>query len=155
MGTVHGEPPPGKARHLEEAELRERLSRARIARLGYIDGQDPVIVPVNVIVDADQRIVFRTSSSSALAELDRRRVAVEIDGFDTATRAGWSVLVRGVARDVSHGDDVQAVAARIADVDCWAPGHRNRTFVVLPLSITGRVIPFGPAAGWFPGVPSS
>jgi nitroimidazol reductase NimA-like FMN-containing flavoprotein (pyridoxamine 5'-phosphate oxidase superfamily) len=155
VGTGYREPAPGKTLHLAEAEVQERLGRARLARLGFVDGDDPVIVPVNVVVDAEQRIVFRTSSSSALAELDGRRVAVEVDGFDTAARAGWSVLVRGVARDVSCGDDAVAQTARDANVDCWAPGERERTFVVLPLSVTGRVIPVGPDAGWFPGVPSS
>lgn len=153
--TSPAQPAPGKVGHLDEARVRERLGRARIARLGYVDQRGPLMVPVNVAVDAEQRVIFHTARESALAGLDGHNVAIEVDGFDRATRSGWSILVRGVARDVTEAKDASAVALLRAAVDCWAPGPRDRVFVVLPLSIDGRHIPVGPDGDWFAGVPAS
>jgi len=140
---------------LDERLIRSRLQRTRFARLGYVDDDGPVIVPINVIIDDDERVVFHTNPTSALAALDGQHVAIEIDGFDPASRSGWSILVRGVARDVTASSDVVAMKAKVAPVDSWAPGVRNRTFVVLALAITGRTIPMGADGDWFAGVPAS
>lgn len=141
--------------HLDEALIRERLRRARLGRVSFVDGDQPVILPVNVAVDDEQRIAFRTAPDSPLAALDGRRVALEVDGFDPATRSGWSVLVLGVARDVTDAADPAAVASRRVPVDSWAPGQRDRVLVVLPLSISGRHVPPSDDSDWFAGVPSS
>jgi nitroimidazol reductase NimA-like FMN-containing flavoprotein (pyridoxamine 5'-phosphate oxidase superfamily) len=140
---------------LDPALLRERLRRARVGRIGYVDADGPAVVPINIVVDAEQRVVFRTAAGGPLANLHGERVAVEIDGFDHQSRSGWSILVRGVARDVTNADDVSAVAVRSAPIDCWAPGVRDKVIVVLAFSITGRVIPVGADGDWFAGVPSS
>jgi nitroimidazol reductase NimA-like FMN-containing flavoprotein (pyridoxamine 5'-phosphate oxidase superfamily) len=141
--------------HLDEALIRERLHRARLARLAFVDGEQPVILPVNIAVDEDGRIAYRTAADTPLAGLDGRRVALEIDGHDPASRSGWSVLVLGVARDVTNAADPGAVAGRRVPVDSWAPGSRDRVVLVLPLSITGRTVPPSDDADWFAGVPSS
>jgi hypothetical protein len=63
-------------------------------------------------------------------------VAIEVGGIDAAR-------------------DVTAVTARAQQVDSWAPGIRDRKFVVVPLAITGRTIPVGPDGDWFAGIPVS
>ena len=140
---------------LDETLTRERLRHARFARLAYVDGEQPVVVPVNIVADETQHVMLRTAAESALADLDGRRVAVEIDGHDNATRSGWSILVRGVARDVTDAADVEARRWQHVTVDTWAPGVRDRLIVVLPLSITGRVIATNVDSDWFAGVPGS
>jgi hypothetical protein len=140
---------------LDESLQRERLRRARVARIGYVDGEQPIIVPVNIATDDEARIVFRTDATGPLGALDGRRVAIEVDGYDTAVRTGWSILVQGVARDITGATDVTAQRLQRLPVDCWAPGIRDRLFVVLPLSITGRVIHVGADGDWFAGVPAS
>jgi uncharacterized protein len=140
---------------LPPAVVTERLQRARVARLGYVDADGPAVVPVNISVDDLQRIVFRTAADSQLARLDRRQVAIEVDGIDAGRRTGWSILVRGIARDVTDAGDLAAVTARAQPVDCWVPGDHDRTFVVMPLSLTGRTIPVGPDGDWFAGFPLS
>ena len=142
-------------RELTPAVVTERLGRARVARLGYVDTEGPVVVPVNIAVDGVQRIVFRTAGDGPLARLDRQQVAIEVDGIDAGRRTGWSILVRGIARDVTDATDVSAATARAQPVDCWAPGDRDRTFVVIPLSVTSRTIPVGPDGDWFAGIPLS
>jgi len=139
---------------LDESLTRERLRRARVGRVGFVDGDQPMILPVNIAVD-DQGIAFRTAVDSPLAALDGRRVAIEVDGYDPATRSGWSVLVLGVARDVTEAADPGAVAARRMPVDSWAPGPRDRVVIVLPLSISGRSVPPSADSDWFAGVPGS
>jgi hypothetical protein len=139
---------------LDAARVHDRLGRARIARLAYVDGDEPVVVPVNVLVDGEQRVVFHAAADGPLAALHGRRVGVEVDGFDEGERTGWSILVHGVARDVTEADDLAALVARRAAVDCWAPGRRDRVMVVLALAITGREITVG-RDGWFAGVPAS
>jgi nitroimidazol reductase NimA-like FMN-containing flavoprotein (pyridoxamine 5'-phosphate oxidase superfamily) len=145
----------GSVPHLDEALIRERLGRARLARVAFVDGEQPMILPVNVATDAEHRLVFRTAAETPLAGTDGRRVAVEIDGYDAATRSGWSVLVLGVARDVTTAADPAAVAARRVPVDSWAPGPRDRVLIVLPLSISGRAVPPSSDSDWFAGVPAS
>lgn len=146
---------PARLAELEDALIHERLARATIARLGYIDDDGPAVVPVNIRVGPDRRIVFRTGADAPMARAMRRRVAVEIDGFEPATRSGWSILVRGVASDVTDAHDAAATSALDVPVDCWAPGTRERVIVVTPSKITGRVIPVPRDSDWFAGVPGS
>ena len=146
---------PARLDDLAPAVVAERLQRARVGRLGYVDDDGPAVVPINIAVDAQQRIVFRTAADGQLARLDHRQVAIEVDGIDAGRRTGWSILVRGIARDVTYARDIIAVTARAQAVDCWAPGDHDRTFVVVPLSVTGRTIPVRPDGDWFAGIPVS
>lgn len=140
---------------LDQSLLYERLRRARVARIGYVDADQPIVVPVNVASDDEARIVFRTDSTGPLSSLDGRRVAIEIDGYETTLRSGWSILVQGVARDITTATDVAAQRVQRLPLDCWAPGSRERLFMVLPLSITSRVIHVPTDSDWFAGVPAS
>jgi len=140
---------------LDESLLRDRLRRTRVARIGYVDDDQPIIVPINVATDDEARIVFRTDATGPLGALDGRRVALEVDGYDTTLRSGWSILVQGVARDITTASDVAAQRLRRLPLDCWAPGRRERLFVVLPIDITSRVIHTGAGDDWFAGVPAS
>lgn len=147
--------PDEGVQHLDESLIRHRLARARLARLAFVDGDQPVVVPVNIGTDDAERVVFRTAADGCLGGLDGHKVAVEIDGHDPGLRSGWSVLVLGVARDVTDAVDPDAQRLRSVAVDSWAPGGRERLFAVLPLSISGRVIPVGADGDWFAGVPGS
>lgn len=153
--TATQQPATTKLEPLDEAIIRDRLHRARVARIAYVDGDQPMVVPVNIAADESQHVVLRTAADSALARLDGRRVAIEIDGYDAGMRSGWSILVQGVARDITEAPDADAQRWQRVTVDTWAPGLRDRRLVVLPLSITGRVIPLRADADWFAGVPGS
>lgn len=147
---------PGTAvDHLDPALICERLRRARFARIAYIDGDQPIVVPVNIATDDSLHIVLRTAVGTALAGLDGRKVAIELDAHDAGLRIGWSILVQGAVRDITDAHDADARRWRRLVVDTWAPGTRERVLVVSPSSITGRVIPPGADGDWFAGVPSS
>ncbi len=155
-GSWQGSGPRGGGLEpLDPAVLRDRLRRARVARVGYLEGDEPVIVPVNVAADDEANVVFRTADAGALAGLHGRKVAVEVDGYDAQRRTGWSILVRGVGRDITSASDALATRLRAMPLDCWAPGDRDRIVAVLPVSITSRVISLGADGDWFMGVPSS
>jgi nucleotide-binding universal stress UspA family protein/nitroimidazol reductase NimA-like FMN-containing flavoprotein (pyridoxamine 5'-phosphate oxidase superfamily) len=145
----------GELEELADGVVLERLRAARVARIGFSDDGQPIIIPVNVASDDEGRLVFRTRSSGSLARLHGERVAVEIDGVDAAHRRGWSILVRGVAREITEASDPTARRLRAVSVDCWAPGPRDRYFTVLPVSITSRRVEDRVDGDWFAGVPGS
>ncbi len=116
-----GRPVPADHRGIDVLTLRECLDRLRstpVGRLAFVDSGSPVILPVNHGLDGTD-VVFRTTYGSKLqvAE-DARKVAFEVDGIDTRTHHGWSVLVKGVAGPVYDPADVARYEA--LEVSAWA-----------------------------------
>jgi hypothetical protein len=73
----------------------------------------------------------RPNHGTKLSYAPASRVAFEIDGFDSSTGVGWSVVVKGVAHDVTDAADDFSWAARGAavyplasDRDRAQPDHR-------------------------------
>ncbi len=149
MTTGHG--------HLDAVDCLRRLRSSPIARIAFVTADQPYALPVNCACDDAGRVVFRTGDHSLLAGISGQRVAVEVDGYDASARTGWCVLVVGRAREITGQADQLAQRLRRLDVVPWAPGTRDRWFVVDPASIEGRRVadPAGILAGWFPGVPAS
>ena len=75
----------------------------------------PVILPVGYVV-AGERVVFRTAPGAKLdAAVHRSVVAFETDRYDPAGDWGWSVLVQGVASEISgvaELDEARAMLGR-------------------------------------------
>ena len=94
-------------------------------------GEAPTVVPVNFVVD-ERTVVFRTGQGQKLARLTHQPISLQVDRFDWYRRIGWSVLVQGVASEVS--------LAEIAHLDLvpWAPGVMSHAVRLEPTSITGR-----------------
>jgi hypothetical protein len=78
-------PPPGDAR--------DRAARGE--RLAY-----PLIVLVNYALDRGV-IVIRTHPGTKLAAAGQANVSFEDSKIDRRTRGGWSVLVRGLAGELT------------------------------------------------------
>ncbi len=91
---------------LTREECLELLRGAVVGRIGYVADGMATIIPVNfALFDGD--IVFCTAKGSTLSWLNLRgRVAFEADESRPADHEGWSVLVRGVAREVTHPDEL-------------------------------------------------
>jgi nitroimidazol reductase NimA-like FMN-containing flavoprotein (pyridoxamine 5'-phosphate oxidase superfamily) len=132
------------------------LAGAVIGRVGFHADGGLHLLPVNCAAATDGTVVFRTSEHSALARVDGVPVVFEADGFDAATRTGWSVCVHGLGREITQGDDRTARRLLDTSVIPWAPGRRDRWFAIAPEEVTGRRIPLVRAAdfGWIPGVVS-
>jgi uncharacterized protein len=120
---------------LDEAECYARLRAQSVGRIGVIDADGVVIVPVNYVVDADD-IVLRTSPYGLLGLGSPQRAALEIDHVDNEHHRGWSVLVRGTL-SVVDPDEAIEIAAR-TKLETWPSGMRTMTVRLHPKSVTGR-----------------
>jgi nitroimidazol reductase NimA-like FMN-containing flavoprotein (pyridoxamine 5'-phosphate oxidase superfamily) len=121
------------------------LAGQRLGRVVLVDDRGPLALPVNFVLD-QQTVLFRTDEGTKLDAVVRRgRVAFQIDGVDEATRTGWSVLVRGEAKEVT--DPAELALVRRLPLYPWAPGAKGHYVRILPTSLTGRRIAL-PEAPW-------
>jgi pyridoxamine 5'-phosphate oxidase-like protein len=67
-----------------------------------------------------------------------RRVAFEVDSWDSNSTVGWSVVLKGVAEEVTTGIDPFSAAFRERRIFPMAPGLRERWIAVYPSEISGR-----------------
>jgi nitroimidazol reductase NimA-like FMN-containing flavoprotein (pyridoxamine 5'-phosphate oxidase superfamily) len=121
-------------------ECLDRLRSTPVGRIAFVERGGPVILPVNHGIDGTD-VVFRTTLGSKLqvAE-DHGTVAFEVDGIDTRTHRGWSVLVKGVARPVYEADTIERYEA--LHVSSWAGiDPAEAVWIRLrPDEVTGRQI---------------
>ena len=123
---------------LTKSQCFELLAREHLGRVAVVDHLGPVVFPVNFILDRHM-VIFRTSEGTKLDAACRgSRVAFEVDGTDTATHTGWSVLVRGEAMEVT--DPTELARLRKLPLDPWAPGTKAHYVRILPAALTGRRI---------------
>ena len=137
--------PPGHARALPHAELREltaeqcrtHLAVGGVGRVVFSSSRGPVALPVNYEFTEEQ-IVFSTDGAKASALGSAETVGFEIDRVDEVLSEGWSVLVTGSCRRIEDPDEVQRLSS--LDLESWAGGDRHALLAVSPDEITGRVI---------------
>jgi CBS domain-containing protein len=124
-------------------ECLERLRSTPVGRFAFVVRGAPVVLPVNHGLDGTT-IVFRATWGSKLQVAQATGpVAYEVDGLDTATRSGWSVLVQGVAQTAY--DEVDIERYERLGVPIWAPADGDMVWVRLrPDDISGRELT-GPA----------
>jgi uncharacterized protein len=133
-----GPGPQARWQELTKSECFELLSGERLGRVAVVDGQGPVIFPVNFVLDRHM-VVFRTDEGTKLGAAARGgRVAFEVDGADQAAHTGWSVVVRGEAAEVT--DPAELARLRKRRLSPWAPGAKSRYVRILPAKLTGRRI---------------
>ena len=154
-GKEHGSPAHPEPGHdqaisrpapevLDEAECLRLVSSGVLGRLAYAGRFGLTVMPVNYKLH-EGSIVFRTAHHSPTDEDLRTgiagaeyKVAFEVDEFDPATRAGWSVLIQGSAHHVDSESERQSVLG--AGVDAWAGGDREHFLRIIPTRVTGRRI---------------
>jgi uncharacterized protein len=126
---------------LPRMECLRLLAAHRFGRLAVALAEGaPVIRPVNYLFDEpSQSVVLRTSSGSKLhALLQTGEAAFEIDGFDEGSRTGWSVIIHGVAEEITSHSDIRRLNA--LGLAPWAPGQRRRWVRIRARTVTGRRI---------------
>jgi uncharacterized protein len=122
---------------LNELQCVELLASTDLGRIALaVDGQ-PEIFPVNYSTDG-KVVVFRTARGSRLDQATVGRIAFEIDGWDAQAGVGWSVLLKGVAQEVTAGKDPFAARLRERPVRPLAPGERELWIAIYPAEISGR-----------------
>ena len=133
----------GTVEELGREECFALLSAQQVGRLGVVVRGYPLVVPVNFGLDRGV-VVIRTHPGATLSAADHANVCFEVDEFDTALRTGWSVLVRGLAEDVTdlEGDEVRRRSEE-SSAQPWAPGENGRLLRVIPHQVTGRRVRAG------------
>ncbi len=123
---------------LSRHECFELLARQRVGRLVYSDSAGPVAIPVN-FTTAGESVVFRLEPGNSLLPISQPVIAFEVDHVDDEDGSGWSVLVRGAAREVSL-DDVPALLRTMGSGPPrpWAEGIHNVWVQLSAEIVTGR-----------------
>ena len=129
---------------LSEQDCWDLLGAESVGRLALsIDGRIEVF-PVNYGLDGNG-IVFRTNAGRKMYWGAGSEVAFEVDSLDKASRAGWSVVVHGTARDITRFDGPERqMAAR-----SWT-GDKDFLIRIAPRSVAGRrvaALPNGHSVG--------
>jgi nitroimidazol reductase NimA-like FMN-containing flavoprotein (pyridoxamine 5'-phosphate oxidase superfamily) len=100
----------------------------------------PVIRPVNYAFDErSQSVVFRTAAGSKFhALLLQANAAFEIDGIDAEARTGWSVIIIGMAEEITNASEIRRLER--LGLDHWAPGAKPYWMRIRAWTVTGREI---------------
>jgi nitroimidazol reductase NimA-like FMN-containing flavoprotein (pyridoxamine 5'-phosphate oxidase superfamily) len=124
--------------HLSREQCLDLLEDNYIGRLAVVVGGRPEIFPINYVLDGDA-VVFRTNSGTKLAGTTQSEVAFEVDLTDAGTQTGWSVVVHGIAQEVTDADrpDLHERLHGLP-LGVWAPGDRPHLMRIAPREITGR-----------------
>jgi hypothetical protein len=129
MSDVH---PTGLLFALDRSRCLALLATQDVGRLVGGSSDSPLIV-VNYALDGDDIVVRVDTESPAVTIGDV--VLFEVDAIDERTRSGWSVIVRGVAREIIKTD-----GAGCPVVDTWAPRADGRLIAIQMAEVTGRLL---------------
>ena len=124
---------------VEEEMCIKLIESTPIGRVGFMAGDELLVLPVNFKWHEDS-IVFRTLEGQKLAApAENQHVCFEVDEWDAARRTGWSVVVQGVAREVTNWASVGANSRRLASP--WSKAEWKPIWVrIEPTMISGRVL---------------
>jgi uncharacterized protein len=115
------------------------LATAAIGRVCLSRGALPTVLPVNFVV-TEGGIVFRTSSGAKLeAAAAGNVVAFEADDIDLFSRTGWSVVVTGMARELTGPEELDW--ARALPLSSWGVADTDRYVCISTELVTGRRLP--------------
>ncbi len=139
-GAPPGASPDGRDfDELSSVQCWELLATQPVGRVAVV-GHYPLVFAVNYDVD-DQTIVYRTGAGTKLHSVHRSNVTFEADEIDTHRRTGWSVMIKGVAQELSPTKDRYAVSrVELTGAAPWAPGERDHVIRIVADQITGRRI---------------
>jgi uncharacterized protein len=129
---------------LERDECLRLLGTATLGRIGVTSGALPTVLPINFRFDGS-RILFRTGVGTKLdAATQNAVVAFEVDQIDPFAHTGWSVVVQGVAHELTDPYELEDVQR--PPLARWAPGEDHRVVAIAPEIVSGRRIVPGVSA---------
>ena len=130
---------------LSEEECLRLLRSRSLGRVALIDDGRPAILPVNYAAD-DRAVVIRTAPGTKLRSAPMSAVAFEVDEVDAGRGVAWSVVVQGVAYEITHALDRLSEDLRRLVVTPMAPGERSHWMAIIRSDISGRRFPLSPFA---------
>ena len=118
-----------------------------VGRFVYVDEVGPIALPVNYAVVADD-ILFRIEAASVLRLGVDHQVAFEVDQIDSDEHSGWSVLLRGQAREVPL-EEVPSLLEVAGEgfPKPWAAGIHNVWVRIQVQTVSGRRL-LAPVSDW-------
>lgn len=120
--------------HLDREQCRRLLRTHELGRLALRRDETVDIFPINYLV-FDDELYFRSAPGSKMIDLtDDPEVAFEIDG--RSGRRLWSVVVHGVARRLSAGDEIER--SGIEALRAAHPSDKFNYVAITTESISGR-----------------
>lgn len=141
MTTIQNQsnPSANQIRVLSRDECLRLLTEHSFGRLA-VTMETPVIRPVNYIFDErSQSVVFRTAAGSKFtALLLQANAAFEIDGINSGSRTGWSVIIIGMAEEIRNPSEVQRLDR--LGLEHWAPGPKPHWMRIRAWTVSGREI---------------
>jgi nitroimidazol reductase NimA-like FMN-containing flavoprotein (pyridoxamine 5'-phosphate oxidase superfamily) len=137
QGEFAVDAPTTEIETLSEEDCLVLLRSRRVGRIALTDHGQPLIFPVNYAAD-DRAVVIRTAPGMKLHESRMAKVAFEIDEVDEASGTAWSVLVQGVAYEITDAIDQLSERLRALVVEPMAPGERDNWVAVVRSEISGR-----------------
>jgi uncharacterized protein len=126
---------------LTREECLELLAANHFGRLAVSLGEGaPLIRPVNYVFDErSQCVVFRTAVGTKLHALLRAvEAAFEIDGADLSNRTGWSVIIRGVPKQITDPREIRRL--NMLSLEVWDPGPAPHWARIRARTVSGRRI---------------
>jgi uncharacterized protein len=133
---MHEASHPAELSELDRPTCLALLKTQHVGRL-IVDAAAPTIRVVNYTA-FEHTIIFRSDPGPHIDNVIDHPVVFEADMVDERTRSGWSVIVRGTARDVS--DHLARLGQAGANVEPWAPGPKNRWIGIAIDDVTGRLL---------------
>jgi hypothetical protein len=123
---------------LDREECLRHLATATIGRVAITSHALPTVLPVNFRL-TDLGVVFSTGRGTKLEAATREAVvAFEADEIDRATHTGWSVVVTGMAHEITDLDELEAV--RSLPLAHWGVGAIERYVCISLELVSGRRI---------------
>jgi uncharacterized protein len=117
----------------------ELVATQHVGRLAIVDGSQPLVFPVNFLLDGDD-VVFRTAVGTKLHAAGRSAACFEVDYFEPASRTGWSVMITGRLEEVTRSDARLFARVTALSIEPWATGEHDHWMRVASRSVTGRQI---------------
>jgi nitroimidazol reductase NimA-like FMN-containing flavoprotein (pyridoxamine 5'-phosphate oxidase superfamily) len=131
---------PKRVQELTRREALELLQlHSYVGRIGFVVDGRPLILPVNYLAD-DASIVFCTEPGTKLSAVaGGAPVVFEVDDSRPLYHAGWSVVVKGSATEIT--DEVALDELRRGPLHSWATRSSEHWVRITIDEVTGRRIP--------------
>jgi uncharacterized protein len=120
---------------LNESACWALLRTVEVGRLAIVVNRRPEIFPINFVVD-HATVVFRTAEGTKLDWSAGRDVAFEVDGYEPDSGEAWSVVVKGLAREIKQM--YEALEALELPLFPWHASSKPHIVRIEPDSISGR-----------------
>ena len=120
---------------LDGAQCLELLRGACVGRVILSVECIPVAVPVNLSMLGDDVLLATDSDSKLTSGVHGQVVSVQADDFDLTSGSGWSVLVTGVAQQVTEQAEIDWARKHI---HAWLPGADPLLIKVPSTLVSGR-----------------